>query len=175
MKSLLKIGFFILAVVFSGNLFAQESIQADGNLLNYYNNELFHWSYNMIGGLSLNLYNQSSSAVFGINKSMKDALESYTDSGQEYGSYRWKNTTGNILMWGGIATILGGAFIPIAGASDSNNFDRYLQAYAGVTIVGAVTTLVGAFFYTAAQENLFYAVNNFNRAKIRDYKSTTSP
>jgi len=170
MKLLLKIGFFILAVVFSGNLIAQESIQADSNLPNYYNTELFHWSYNMIGGLSLNLYNQSSSTVFGINKSMRDALQSYTDSGQEYGSYRWKNTTGNILMWGGFLTILGGAFIPVIGVNDSNNFDRYLQACAGVSILGAVTTLVGAFFYTAGQENLFYAVNNFNRAKMGDYK-----
>jgi len=170
MKSLLKIGFFILAVTFSGNLMAQESIQADSNLLNYYNNELFHWSYNMIGGLSLNLYNQSSSTVFGINKSMKDAFQSYPDSNQEYGSYKWKNTTGNILIWGGIATILGGAFIPIAGINDSDYLDRYLKVYAGVTIVGLVTTLVGTFFYISGQENLFYAVSNFNRAKIKDYK-----
>jgi len=170
MNRFLKICFFMLAVIFSGNLLAQESIQANNNLLNYYNAELFHWSYNMLGGLSLNLYNQSSSTLFGINNSMKEALQSYPDSSQEYNTYKRKNTTGNILMWGGLAIILGGAFIPAIGINDSDNFDRYLQAYLGVTIGGAVTTLVGSFFLSSGQENLFYAVNNFNRAKIGDYK-----
>jgi hypothetical protein len=170
MKSFLKIGFFMLAVIFSGSLMAQESIQSNSNLLNYYNTELFHWSYNMFGGLSLNLYNQSSSTMFGINNSMKEALQSYPDSSQEYNSYKWKNTTGNILMWGGLAAILGGAFIPLMGVNDSDNFDRYFGAYVGVTIGGAVTTLIGTFFLSSGQENLFYAVNDFNRAKIGDYK-----
>jgi len=170
MNRFLKIGFFMLAVIFSENLLAQESIQANSNLLNYYNTELFHWSYNMLGGLSLNLYNQSSSTLFGINNSMKEALQSYPDSSQEYNTYKWKNTTGNILMWGGLAIILSGAFIPAFGVDDSDNFDRYLQAYVGVTIGGAVTTLVGSFFLSSGQENIFYAVNDFNRAKIKDYK-----
>jgi hypothetical protein len=168
MKTLLKISFFILAAILSGNLMAQESTQSNSDLLQYYNTELFHWSYNMLGGLSLNLYNQSSSTMFGINKSMKDALLSYPDSSQEYNSYKWKNTTGNILMWGSLATILGGAFIPIIGNDD--NFDRNLKIYAGVTIGVAISALAGAFIYSSGQENLFYAVNSFNRAKIGGYK-----
>ena len=170
MKRFMKISFFMLAMIFSGKLMAQESIQANSNLLNYYNTELFHWSYNMFGGLSLNYYNQSSSTMFGINNSMKEALQSYPDSSQEYNSYKRKNKTGNILMWGGLAIILGGAFIPVIGVNDNDNFDRYLQAYAGVTIGGAVATLVGSFFLSSGQENLFYAVNDFNRAKMGDYK-----
>jgi len=168
MKIALKTGFLMLAVILSGNLMAQESAQANSNLSDYYNTELFHWSYNMIGGLSLNLYNQSSSTMFGINKSMIDALKLYPDSAQEYDSYRRNNLTGNLLLWGGVAAVLGGAFIPIFGNSD--NLDLNLKIYAGLSIGGAISTIVGSFFLSSGQENLFYAVNNFNRAKIREYK-----
>jgi hypothetical protein len=45
MKVFVKIGFFVLALLFSQNLFAQENNRDNNDLLNYYATEFFQWSY----------------------------------------------------------------------------------------------------------------------------------
>ena len=171
MKTLFKIGFIVLTVIFSGNLMAQEDAISDSNLLGFYDSELFHWSYNMMGGLALNFQNQSSSTTFGISKSMRDALRTFPDSGQEYNSYFRKNVSGNILMYSGLLAILGAVFIPIY--TDINNDDlweRNFRIYMGVTLGGAVSTLIGSFIFSSGQENIFNAVNMYNRNRIRSFR-----
>jgi hypothetical protein len=84
MKAFIKIGFFSLVLLFSQNLAAQESIQENNDLLNYYGTELFQWSYDSWGGLNLNYQNQSSKTVFGLKESMQKALASYNDTNQKY-------------------------------------------------------------------------------------------
>ncbi|MDR1302841.1 MAG: hypothetical protein LBK43_10295, partial [Treponema sp.] len=71
MKTVSKICFLTLAMIFSGKLVAQEIVQTNDNLLSYYDAELFQWSYSMFGGLTLNFKNQSAITTYGIKDNMK--------------------------------------------------------------------------------------------------------
>jgi hypothetical protein len=163
-KVALKIGFLILAIFLSGTLMAQENTQINSNLLNIYDSELFSWSYSTFGGLSLSLYNQRSSPAYGINKTMRTALELFPDSSQEYNSYRRKNIAGNILTWGGYAAVLAGVFLPIMGNND--NSDTWIISFS-VIGGGFLSMLGGVFVSSSALEDLFFAVSNYNRNKMR--------
>jgi hypothetical protein len=171
MKVFQKIGFWALAIVFSGNLTAQENTQINGNLLRFYDSELFQWDYSMFGGLTLNFQNQSSRTMYGIKDTMKNVLLQYEDTNQQYRSYRGKTIAGNILMWGGLAAVIGGAYIPIFGyRQDYSVYEDNLKIGLGVMLGGLVTELIGAFILTSGQENIFNAVNLYNRHRINEYK-----
>jgi hypothetical protein len=171
MKMFSKICFLILAMIFSGKLAAQEIAETNSNLVSYYNTELFQWSYSMFGGLALNFQNQSSITVFGIKDNMKNAFMHYEDTNQRYRSYRGKVIAGNILMWGGLAAVLAGACVPISeNWQDNNNYENNLKIGLGVMLGGLVTEITGAFVLQSGQENIFDAVNLYNRRRISDYK-----
>ena len=165
-KTFLKIGFLALAIFFSGTLTAQENTQINSNLLNIYESELFSWSYSTFGGPSLNLYNQSSSPFFfGINRTMRTALELYPDTSQEYDSYKRKNITGTVLQWGGLAAILAGSLLPVMRIS--GNRDTKMIISASAMGAGALSLIGGAIVSSSALEDLFSAVTNYNRNKMR--------
>jgi hypothetical protein len=171
MRFVLKIGFLVLAITLSDKLVAQETAQTNNDLLHYYDAELFQWSYSMFGGLTLNFQNQSSVATYGIKDPMKNALIQYEDTNQQYRSYRGKTIAGNILLWGGLTTALVGAYIPIF--SDWQNYNTYednFKMILGITLGGLVTEIVGAFILQSGQENIFNAVNLYNRHRINDYR-----
>lgn len=165
-----KICFLAFVMIFSGKLVAQESIQPNNNLMSYYDTELFQWSYSMFGGLTLNFQNQSSVTMYGIKESMKNAFIQYEDTNQQYRSYRGKIIAGNILMWGGWATVLAGAYVPIFGDWDDNAYENNLKIGIGVMLGGLITEIIGAFILQSGQENIFNAVNLYNRHRINDYK-----
>jgi len=165
----------VVLFVFAQNLAAQETEQGINqntggiNLVQFYDSELFQWNYNMLGGLSLNYQNQNSGISFGINDAMKNALLEFPDSGQAYNSYKKKNTAGNILIYGGLALILG-AYIPLYNQvldDNPNNFDRNMGWSIGLASSGVVSTMVGSFVFSSGTESLFNAVNLFNRNKVR--------
>ncbi|MDR1220504.1 MAG: hypothetical protein LBK73_12975 [Treponema sp.] len=171
MKMILKIGFLALAITFSDKLAAQETTQTSDNLLDYYDTKLFQWSYSMFGGLTLNFQNQSSVTVYGIKDTMKNALIQYEDANQQYRSYRGKTIAGNILMWGGLTTAIAGAYIPIFGyRQDKGFYENNLKAALGIMLGGLVTEIIGAFILQSGQENIFNAVNLYNRHRITDYR-----
>ena len=97
---------------------------------------------------------------------MQKAFTLYDYTNQLYRSYRGKTIAGNILLWGGFATVLGGAFIPIYG----NNQDINYGAFIGVMAGGLVIELIGSFILQSGQANIFDAVNLYNRHKINEYK-----
>ncbi|MDR3122891.1 MAG: hypothetical protein LBU16_03820 [Treponema sp.] len=166
MKIFQKICFLALALLFSGRLAAQEIMQTDNNLLPYYDTELFQWSYSIFGGLTLNYRNQSSIAMYGIKDAMKDALLHYDDTNQRYRSYRSKTIVGNALVWSGLGIVLAGGLLPFYGGTD----DVHLKITTGVMLGGLVTEIIGAFVLKSGQENIFDAVNIYNRRKISEYK-----
>jgi hypothetical protein len=169
MKPILKIGFLALTITFSGTLIAQETAQPNNDLLHYYDTELFQWDYSMFNGLTLNFQNQSALTMYGIKDSMRNALIQYEDTNQQYGSYRSKTIAGNILMWGGFATVI--ASVPIfANLQDENIYENNFKVGLGIMLGGLVTELIGAFILQSGQENIFNAVNLHNRHKITDYK-----
>jgi hypothetical protein len=175
MKVFMKVGFFALVLLFSQNLVAQESAQENNDFLNYYNTELFQWSYGFWSGLTLNYQNQSSNTTFGLKKSMQNALALYDDTNQKLLSYKKKALLGNIFTWTGCAAILASQFIPIPDLiSDSNYSSTTIYAYYGFFGGGLVSVLIGGLILTSGQENIFDAVNLYNRNKLAEYKSNVS-
>jgi hypothetical protein len=169
MKTFLKIGVLAAALTFSGNLAAQENMQTDNsNLLRFYDSELFQWDYSMFGGLTLNFQNQSAITIYGIKEPMKKAFLLYEDTSQQYRAYRGKNIAGNVLMWGGLTAVLAGTCIPINWQDGS--YKNNLEAAAGLILGGAVAELIGLLVLQSGQENIFNAVNMYNRHKMNEYK-----
>jgi hypothetical protein len=182
MKMSLKIGLLILTMVFSDKLAAQENTQSNNNLLDYYDTELFQWEFNMFGGVTLNFKNRSSITMFGIPESMKNNLIQYEDTNRQYRSYRGKTISGNILMWGGMAAMLAGASITAFGGTQrytaagtsitvtqSYTADRNIKVGAGLMSGGLVSALIASFILSSGQENIFNAVNLYNRHRIDEY------
>jgi hypothetical protein len=170
MKTFLKINFFALVLVLSGNLMAQENEQTNNSFSHYYDTELFQWSYSMFGGLTLNFQNQSSVTMYGVKDSMKNAFFQYEDANQQYRSYRGKTIAGNILMWGGLATVLVGAYVPIFGNWEDSTYENNLKIGLGIMLGGLVSEIIGVFVLQSGQENIFDAVNLYNRHRINGYK-----
>lgn len=164
-KNFLKICFLASALAFSGTLAAQEIEKTDNRFLSYYDTELFQWSYSLFGGLTLNFQNQSSLTSFGMLKdTMKNALFQYEDVDKKYRSYRNRTIASHTLIWTGFAAIMAG---PALGnwkaGSDSTRIGI------GVTLGGLVAELIGIVLFHSGQENIFDAVNLYNRHKIRDH------
>jgi len=172
MKIFIRIGFFTLVLLFSQNLFAQENIQENNNLLNYYSTELFQWSYDFWGGLNLNYQNQSSKTMFGLKESMQKALALYEDTNKKYLSYKNKTLLGNIFYLSGCAAMLSSPFILAYGPREGDNYAPTTEnAFLGVCYGGALFGLIGAFILNSGQESIYDAVNLYNRNKMMEYKN----
>ena len=171
MKNAFILLVLVLLLVFVQNTDAQETGHGNINFQQFYDSEMFQWNFNMFGGLTLNYQNQNSSITFGINQAMKNALLQFPDSAQAYNSYRKKNTVGNILIYGGVAIILS-AYIPLYNQILNDNpidtLNRNIGWAIGLSSGGAISTLIGSFVYSSGQEDLFSAVNMFNRNKARE-------
>ena len=171
MRGFIKIGFLALVLLFSQNLAAQEQeqdVQENKSLLNYYSTELFQWSYDFWGGFYLNYQNQSSRTIFGLKESMQKPLALYDDSNQKFLSYKTKTLLGNIFFWSGYAVIFSSPFIMAYGNGDSDNYNSITMGALGS---GLVFILVGSFLFTSGQENIFDAVNSYNKNKIAEYRN----
>jgi hypothetical protein len=170
MKAFSKLCLFLgAAAIFSGSLAAQEIAEPDNTLLSYYDTELFQWSYSAFGGFSLNYKNQSSITGYGLKEAMKNALVRYEDTNQRYRSYRSKTIAGNIMVWGGLAVALAGAYAPIFGDWEDAAYVANAKIGLGVALGGLVTELIGLFVLQSGQEKIFDAVNLYNRHKIEEY------
>jgi hypothetical protein len=108
--------------------------------------------------------------MFGLKESMQKALASYDDTNQKYLAYRKKTLWGNIFFWSGYAAVLSGPFILVYGPREGDNYTSgTLNATWGVMGGGLVSLLIGSFLFYAGQENIFDAVNLYNRNRIADY------
>jgi hypothetical protein len=172
MRRFVKIGFLAFVLVFSQNLAAQEQeedVQVNKSLLTYYSTELFQWSYDFWGGLYLNYQNQSSRTMFGLKESMQKPFSLYEDTNQKFLSYKTNTLWGNIFFWSGYAVILSSPFIL---AYDNGRGDYYtLNATLGALGSGLIFMLIGNFLFTSGQENIFDAVNLYNRNKLAEYRN----
>jgi hypothetical protein len=169
MKNFLKISFLASALVFSGTLAAQEFEKSHSDFLFHYDTELFQWSYSSFGGLALSFQNQSSLTSFGMLKEpMKNALLQYEDVNKKYRAFKGKALAGRVLMLTGLAAILAGAYIPILGSWRDGSLDNNLRIGLGVGLGGLVTGIIGTVIFNAGQENIFDAVNIYNRHKIQE-------
>lgn len=167
----MKKTFCVAAVLLAG---VSQLVIAQGSnpLVSYYDSELFQFSYNMFGGLTLNYRNQASSTQFGIPQNMKTVLHTYPDSKAYIESYSKLNLAGNILLWGGLAAALVGAYYPLFAMDldgTTEDWDTQYKISLGFAVGGLVSSLVGAFLYPASFEKLCQGVNAYNRHKITEY------
>jgi hypothetical protein len=172
MGAVTKSGVFIFiaaALLFPAGLAAEENGPSD--LSRYYDAELFQWNYSMFGGLTLNFQNQNASPLYGIKAPMREALLRYPDSAKEYKAYRWKNTAGNVLFWGGFAAAVGVLCVPAFINEDVWTRDSpNLRIAAGVVLGGFLAEMTGVLLMSASQEDIYSAVNGYNRNRIGEYK-----
>jgi hypothetical protein len=166
-------GFILVAAaafVFPAFLPAQETTFS--NLQQYYDAELFQWNFSLTGGLTLSFHNQNVSTIYGVKAPMKDAFLRYTDSANEYKSYKWKNAAGNFLLWGGLAAAAGAVMFLYASRyeDETGAMSNMQPAMGGVVLGGYAATFVGSFLISAGQENIYTAVNLYNRNRIGDFK-----
>jgi hypothetical protein len=165
MKSMTKVFFLVVALFCSRILMAEEKAQTNG-LSYFYDAEMFQWNYDLFGGLTLNFHNQSSQAIFGIKDAMKNALAQYDDTRKQYNSYRWKTTSGNILAWSGLTVACAGIpFLHHFGSSENGR-----EVVIGVMLGGLVSEIIGVFVLYSGQENIFNAVNLYNKHKVTDLR-----
>jgi hypothetical protein len=73
-------------------------------------------------------------------------------------------------MWSGLATVLGGALIPTFGNREDRTYENNLKIGLGVMLGGLVSEIIGVFVLQSGQENIFDAVNLYNRNRINEYK-----
>ena len=171
MKNVFMILFSVLLLATAQNINAQEvdydAINENVNFLQFYDNEMFHWSYNIFGGLTLNYGNDNwQYRAFGIdinNEIIRNALLGYPDSAQAFNSFKKNAITGNVVYWSGIALMIG-SLIPVFIVDDQRLSNGL---YTGMLAGGLTTSIVGVFQFSSAQSNLFEAVNLFNRNKAR--------
>jgi len=172
MKKLFVVLVSILLFAVSKNINAQEvkneKTNENVNFLQFYDNEMFHWNFNSLGGLTLYYGNDNwiyKTSDFKIdNERIRNALLYYSDSAQAYNSFRKKAIAGNIVYWSGIVLIVG-SIIPVF-IVDNNVLRTSL--YTGMFTGGLIITIIGDFQFNSSQSNLFNAVYMFNRNKARE-------
>ena len=172
MKNLFVVLVSMLILAFSQSISAQETkndnTNESVNFLQFYDNEMFHWSFNPFGGYTINYGNENwNYSAFGVNinnERIRKALLEYPDSAKEYNSFRKDKISGNIVYWSGIAIILGSIIPVLAIDNDILKFSIYSGMFAG----GMATSIIGIFKFNSAQSHFFNAVNLFNRDKARE-------
>ena len=155
--------FLCTVILFSTLLPAAES-----DPLAFYDSELIRFQYQTAGGLNLAFKGQTTGISFGIPKTFAEALGSYPETDELLQDYNRKNFWGNVLLWGGLAAALGGAYYPLIVEEEPwTNF----EASSAIMIGGLVTELIGAFIMPSGYQDLFNAVNQYNRNRMRDYSA----
>jgi hypothetical protein len=163
----------ILVVIFAQNLVAQEAGKIENTeLLQFYDNELFHWNTGGFG-LALNYKHLTSSIAWGIDPTMKEALSTYPDTKTYVDSYSKLDLSGNILMWGGLAITLVGVFIPIMSGnmftSNNGEISTGTKVMYGGFIGGYVSMFTGSILSIVGQRKLFQGITAFNRHKVEEF------
>jgi hypothetical protein len=148
--------------------FAQSS--STKQAVSYYDAELFKVGYNLFGGLNVGYQGQSSSILFGVPETYRLAFSKYPDTKLLLDSYSSLDLAGNILIWGGLAATLVGAYLPLASVSSTSgyNYSSY-QTAIWIAVGGLIAELIGAFVLPASFERLINAVNTYNRHRMEEY------
>ena len=167
-KSKFLLLFSVVILAFAQNIIAQENNQKNEviDFGQFYDFELFQWT-----AKGLNFKNENSGIGFGINDTMKDALLKYPDSSIAYNSYRKKIIPGSILLYGGFSLVMGGyVFHFINDAVDAKSYYESPRPFVsiGLMLTGLIVEMIGSSIFSSGVENLFSAVNMYNRNKLSE-------
>jgi len=168
-NSLLVLFSITLLFTFAQYTHAEEAANENAALLQFYDNELFHWDIVSYSGLRLNLGDQSWKydmlKVNIKNETIRNALHEYPDSAQAYNVFTKNAISANVFYWAGLAFLIG-AFIPLYTVDDD------ILAYSlsgGLCVGGLVTATISMKKLGISQSSLFTAANIYNRHKLREY------
>jgi len=154
---------FLASVCFGDESAAKKAVS-------YYDGELFKVGYNLFGGLNIAYQGQSSSVFFGVPDTYKLTLAKYPDTKLLLDSYTSLNLAGNVLVWGGLAATLVGAYLPLANISATGTYDySSYQTGLWIAVGGLLAELIGVFVLPASFERITNAVNIYNRHRMEDY------
>ncbi|MDR2601617.1 MAG: hypothetical protein LBC53_04100 [Spirochaetaceae bacterium] len=174
MKAFSKFFFLAFVMIFSGKLAAQETIQINNNLSQYYDYELFKWD--LLSGRIM--YGNLTSSVSNIayNRDMVKRLQSYADTKQYYEIFKKQNSTGNISMRVGVSLYLIGAS-GMALSAIAMDYDYFsiengmalLAGSAGTFVIGMIVSLIGISSSSSGMDSLYNSLSLYNRHKIEEY------
>jgi hypothetical protein len=170
-KAVVFVALFVFAgfVVFGQNEVAQEQ-ETQTDFSAFYENEIFKLDFGVMNGVSLRLQNEKASPFF-LKPFMLDAINTYPDSKKEYKNYQWKAITGNVLTYGGMATAIVGALMPVMNPQAlMANPESTLSTMIGLAAGGIVVEVIGVFIRASGQKSLYKSVNLYNTNRVRDYK-----
>lgn len=143
------------------------------DLTAFYDGQFVKLGYGMFGGLSVNYQGATYSPMFGLSSTVTSAMKSDPGASPLVGGYQFKNTLGNLFLWGGLVAVVAGEYLYVDSIGHSTYLDQYgNQQYdpsrvsmTGVYIAGfaSLAMMVSPFLLGSSLEDLVGAVNTYNR------------
>lgn len=143
-------------------------------IVGFYDSEMIKVNYLTFGGITLQSQGFSSGIAMGVSANIRDLLAKYPDSKAALEAYESKNRTGNILLWGGLAAVLGSAYYPILTMDPNDSPDALASKWKTsiyIMLGGLAAELIGAFILPSSFQELFASVNLYNRNAIKNYRA----
>ncbi|MDR2601619.1 MAG: hypothetical protein LBC53_04110 [Spirochaetaceae bacterium] len=174
MKAFSKFFFLAFVMIFSGKLAAQETIQINDNLSQYYYYELFKWDLSgriMYGNLT------SSVSNIAYNRDMTKRLQSYADTKQYYEIFKKQNSTGKMALVGVSLYLIGASGMALSAiVMDHEYFSIAIEngmavlAGSAVTfVIGVIVSSIGNLSASSGIDSLYNSLSLYNRHKIEEY------
>jgi len=147
--------------------------QTKESLLEYYNNEIITIICPLGSDLNLNVNGITSSIGFKLSPLITERISAYPTSKELFIEYQKQYKNGSIQLWSGFSGLLIGSAIFGLYNSDQNDIKSIVDpiniaSISGMTI-GLIIESIGAMKISRSQENLFNAINLYNREKIKEY------
>jgi len=163
----------------------QTVIQNNSDLIQFYDNELFHTLFydkgsipNILSGRRPLLTYQGQPVITGLNISTTAniAFSQYGETSHLSQSFQSKYKTGNILLWSGFGAYFGGYLIMMNSMMRYNpsTSDVGLYSSIGIMGLGVISMSVSPFVLISANKDLTRAVTAFNKQKISEFSNTPS-
>jgi hypothetical protein len=158
--------FLVLAVMAAGAGLAE----GPGKIQAYFEGKSISVGYAVFGGLTLTQGGQGTWTSAGISPHFEKLLSTYPDSSFALEEFRNKNTTGNILFWGGIAIEIAAPFLTLLSSGDTSSaaYGSYASIASLASLGGLVATTIGYFLLPMANQDLLGSVNSYNRGILAE-------
>jgi len=142
------------------------------SLLEYYDSELISVDYGTLGGFTFVHDGEAYSAIFGLQQPLRDIIASHSRSTHFVETHVKNMRTGWILIISGLLATVGASYIaftiPLATTET-----QFVVRTSGTLFLGGIAlifSIAGPLFMNHGYSSLLYAINIYNRDKIRQYR-----
>jgi hypothetical protein len=104
-----------------------------------------------------------------IKPEVRTLLEEFPDSKASFASYDNKYVTGQIFLWTGLATELGGLGVIASQANASGSQSAILGTGLALIVGGVCAELWGALTISSSYGDLYDAINKYNKEQFLAY------